>query len=202
MKPDLYFGNNIRLAWMLKEPYDGEGGKDGGWRYHDMFPEGKNLYMDTFRGGHKATWHPMIYISYSIFNDFPKWNEMSLLRDKHEMCDIVRQVAFINSQKLPAKGVTWTNYGDLWESISKNADLLTKQIDLLNPNVFIFGNTIELYKNILNLDLTKLVNHGTCQYIQANGKLFISAYHPSQRTVKRVDYVNDIVVVVEKFRSS
>ncbi len=39
MKPDVYFANSIRLAWMLKEPYDDIDGKGGGWSYFDMFKE-------------------------------------------------------------------------------------------------------------------------------------------------------------------
>jgi hypothetical protein len=197
MKPDLYFNNKIRLAWMLKEPYDEEDGSGGGWNYFDMFPEGQNLYEVQFKRGHKTTWHPMIYISYSIFNNFQKWEEMEYIRDKNEMCDVVRQVAFINSQKLPSKGFTNTNFEHLWESIAKNSDLLKKQIELLNPNVFIFGNTIGLYKSILNLNLGKLQNFGSCEYIILEDKLFISAYHPSQRKITRETYVNDIVNCVK-----
>jgi len=183
----------------LKEPYDSEGGTGGGWSYFDMFPEGQNLYKVQFNRGHKTTWHPMIYISYAIFNNFQKWEEMEYIRDKNEMCDIVRQIAFINSQKLPSKGVTNTDFGDLWESIAKNSDLLKKQINLLNPNVFIFGNTIGLYKDILEIDLNKLKNFGSCKYFIKNEKLFISAYHPSQKTITRDKYVNDIISLIEKW---
>lgn len=202
MKPELYFNHKIRLVWMLKEPYDEVGGTGGGWSYFDMFPDGENLYRVQFNRGHKTTWHPIIYVSYGIYNDFQKWEDMNYIRDKNEMCDIVRQVAFINSQKLPSKGFTNTNFEDLLESISKNSDLLMKQIDLLNPNVLIFGNTIELYKNILNLELSKLQNFGSCKYIIQDHKLFISAYHPSQRTVTRNKYVNDIITLVEKWSNN
>ena len=127
---------------------------------------------------------------------------MEYIRDKNDMCDIVRQVAFINSQKLPAKGFTNTNFEDLSESIAKNSDLLKKQIELLNPNVFIFGNTIGLYKSILNLGLSELQNFGSCEYIIQEKKLFISAYHPSQRSVTLDKYVNDIVTLVEKWSTN
>lgn len=199
MKPEIYFSNPIRLAWILKEPYDSEDGTGGGWYYFDMFPEGKNLYEVQFNGGHKTTWHPMIYISYSIFNNFQKWEDMPYLRDKNEMCDIVRQVAFINTQKLPSKGYTNTNYQDLETAISKYSDLLISQIELLNPNVLIFGNTIELYNELLNLNTKNLKNAGSCNYIIQDDKLYIAAYHPSQRNIKRHDYVNDIITVVEKW---
>jgi len=199
MKPELYFNNKIRLAWMLKEPYDSEGGTGGGWNYFDMFPEGENLYELQFKRGHKSTWHPMIYISYSVHNNFLKWNDMDFIRNKNEMCDIVRQVAFINSQKLPSKGVTNTNVADLWESIAKNSDFLKRQIELLNPNVFIFGNTVDLYGNILNLEIDNFQNSGSCQFLIKDDKLFISAYHPAQTTVTRDKYIDDIINLIENW---
>lgn len=199
MKPDLYFNSNIRLAWMLKEPYDEEDGTGGGWSYFDMFPEGENLYKVQFNRSHKSTWHPIIYISYGIHNGFQKWETMDYIRDKNEMCDIVRQVAFINSQKLPSKGFTNTNYDDLKESICKYADLLKAQIELINPNVYIFGNTIELYEFLLDLDLSLLKKYGSCQYLIKDKNLYVSAYHPSQRVITRGQYVNDIISLVEKW---
>lgn len=199
MQPEVYFSKPIRLAWVLKEPYDEEDGTGGGWSYFDMFPEGKDLYVEQFHRGHKSTWHPMIYISHSIHNNFPKWEEMKYIRQDHSMCDVVRHVAFINSQKLPSKGRTNTNFEDLWESIEKHSDLLKKQIDLLDPNVFIFGNTIGLYKKILELDFSNFKDHGSCKFIEKDGKLYIHAYHPSQRSITRDNYINDIVFVVEKW---
>lgn len=199
MKPELYFKNKIRLAWMLKEAYDSEEGTGGGWTYFKMFPIGKNLYEYTFKEGHKTTWHPIIYISYSILNNFPKWEDMEYIRDKNEMCDIVRQVAFINAQKLPSKGVTRTYTEDLWKSIDNYSDLLSRQIELINPNVLIFGSTINLYKNILEIDKEQLKSGGSCQYLIKNKKLYISSYHPAQKTITRDKYVNDIIELVKKW---
>lgn len=202
MKPDLYFSNSIRLAWMLKEPYDSEEGTGGGWSYFDMFPDGENLYDIQFKKGHKTTWHPIIYISFSIFNGFQKWEEMEYIKDKNEMCDIVRQVAFVNSQKLPSKGITNTNFDDLIKAVSKHSYLIKSQIDLLDPNVLIFGNTISLYGEMLDVELDQMKNFGSCDYLIKNKKLYISAYHPSQRAVKRAQYVNDIIKLVEAWSNN
>lgn len=199
MMPELYFKNGLRLAWMLKEPYDSKNGIGGGWSMFDMFPEEKDLYEEQFKRTHKVTWQPIIYISFSIFNNFQKWSEMKWISEDHSMCDIVRQVAFINSQKLPSKGVTRTDYTDLEESLKLTSDLLEKQINLCNPNVFIFANTVGLYTNILGYKLEEFVNEKSVSYLFKDGKLFINAYHPGQRKIKREDYVNDIVSIVEKF---
>jgi hypothetical protein len=201
MKPEHYFANEIRLAWMLKEPYDGEEGTGGGWSYFDMFPEGKNLYEEQFKRPHKSTWHPIIYTSYSIYNDFLKFEDMEYIRDKNEMCDIVRQVAFVNAQKLPSKGQTSTNHEDIWESINKNGNLLTQQVELLNPNVLVFANTIKFYEKLLDLNFEELKNAGTCQYLIKDNKIYIDAYHPAQKIHTSNVYVNDIVDIVKKWKA-
>ncbi len=201
MKIEEYFSREVRLAWMLKEPYDRDNGEGGGWSYFAMFPEGYNLYLEQFNKGHKSTWHPMIYISYAIHNEFLEWKDMDWLRDNHSMCDIVRSVAFINSQKLPSKGVTLTDMRDLWKSIKVHGYLLKRQVELLDPNVLIFANTIKLYEDVLGFDLSKKINHGTCDYLVHNGKLLIDAYHPSQKKVTRDRYINDIVTIVKKWKN-
>lgn len=202
MKPSVYFSKDIRLAWMLKEPYDGENGTGGGWSYFGMFPENKDLYLEQFHKGHKSTWHPMIYVTNSINNNFIRWEQMNYIRDQHDMCDVVRHTAFINSQKLPSKGVTNTDFSDLWQSIALHSPLLKEQINLLDPNVFIFGSTANLYEKILDLDLKQLKRNGSCLYLTKENKLNISAYHPSQRSVVRSKYVNDIVEVVELWHNN
>ncbi len=198
--PEKYFSNEIRLAWMLKEPYDEEDGTGGGWSYLSMF-EGEDLYESTFKEGHKTTWHPIIYTSHSILNGFPNWGEIDYIRDNHNIASIVKEVAFMNAQKLPAKGVTRTNMNDIIESIAKYGDLLKRQKELLNPNVLIFANTFELYRDLLELNDVILEKNGSCEFAEHNGKLYISAYHPAQTQVAGEDYVNDIVEVVKNWQN-
>lgn len=202
MNVDNYFLNDIRLAWMLKEPYDELDGTGGGWSYFEMF-KGGDLYLEQFNRPHKVTWHPIIYISYGIMNNFMKWSDLDYIRENHKMCDVVKNVAFINSQKLPSKNVTRTDINDLIESISKNSDLLKRQVNLLNPNVLIFGNTFNLYKEILDISISDLVDYENgIKYIVKDGKLYISTYHPAQTQIKRNLYVDGIISLVEKWKKN
>ena len=127
---------------------------------------------------------------------------MSWIRDKNEMCDVVRDIAIINMQKLPSKNMTNTNHDDLYESISKYGDLLKRQIELLNPNVLICANTFGLYRKMFNLGEAERKEKNSIHYYCKDDKIYIDAYHPSQRTVKRVNYVNDIVESVEEWYSA
>ncbi len=199
MLPEIYFNREIRIAWMLKEAYDGDDGTGGDYSYFEKF-EGEDLYESTFKAPHKSTWHPIIYICYGIHNEFLDWSKMDYIRDDHEMSKIVREIAFINAQKLPAKGVTVTNYSDLVESIEKFGDLIHRQIELLEPNVFIFGNTVSLYKEMLNLNEEFIIN-GSCSYLVKDGKLYIDAYHPAQKLHGGETYVNDIINTVRRWKN-
>ena len=192
---DKYFHQDIRLVWMLKEPYD-EGG--GGWNYWEMF-DGDDLYESQFKKGHKTTWHPIIYTSHGILNGFKKWEEIDFIRNNHDLAKIVREVAFINAQKLPSLGGTRTNMEDIRVSIKKYGDILLRQIELLNPNVFIFANTFNSYIPLLNLNEAELIHHGSCSYVAKEGKLYINAYHPAQTQVGGNVYTNDIVEVVKNW---
>jgi len=197
MRPEEYFANEIRLAWMLKEPYDGDDGTGGGWKYHDMFVD-DDLY-GTFSGGHRSTWHPIIYVTYSIYNGFLRWDELPYIRDKHEMCDVVRETAFINIQKLPAKGVTRTNHGDLWDAMRKCSDLLLRQVEMLDPNVLIFGNTMSLYLSLPEFKDVEVHKRGSVEFFVRNEKLYINAYHPAQTTISRQAYCDDIISLVQQW---
>lgn len=194
-----YSKSNFKISWMLKEPYDNYDGTGGGWDYSELFPLDKDLY-DTFKLN-KPTFHPIIYASYAILNDFMMCSDMDWISDNHEMCNILYEIAFMNCQKLPAKGATITDFSDLYKSIKKNGDLLQKQIQLIDSEILIFGNTFELYKEILDLKDEKLINNGSSDYLIKNNQIYISSYHPSQRKIARETYVNDIVNCVKTWQT-
>ena len=194
-----YSRSKFKITWMLKEPYDNYDGTGGGWDYSELFPLDKDLY-DKFNFN-QPTFHPIIYTTFSIFNDFVEYSEMDWIRDNHDMCSVLYELAFINCQKLPAKGATVTEFTDLYKSIDKNGDLLKKQITLVDSDILIFGNTFELYRELLDLGNESLINNGSSDYLIKNDRLYISSYHPSQRKIARETYVNDIVNCVKIWQS-
>lgn len=80
-----------------------------------------------------------------------------------EILNSIRQVAIINANKLPARGNTKTYMIDIKEAIEKCKDLLLKQIELYNPNILIFANNFEYYRNVLKLE-NEFINHGDTEY--------------------------------------
>lgn len=190
-----YSRSKYKISWMLKEPYDEYDGTGGGWDYSELFPLNKNLY-ENFKLNH-PTFHPIIYTTFSILNDFVEYAEMDWIKDNHDMCSVLYELAFINCQKLPAKGATTTDFTDLYKSIETNGDLLKKQIILVDSNILIFGNTFELYRELLKLENETLINNGSADYLIKDNRLYVSSYHPSQRKITRETYVNDIVNCVK-----
>lgn len=191
MLPDEYFSKEIRLAWILKEAYDEEDGTGGDWSYFDLYDK---VGFDLSK--HK-TFKPIIQTSYSIHNNFIKYENLDDV--DCEMMQIIKSVAIINTQKLPARNYSTTHDNDLHQSVKKYSDLLETQLDLINPNVIIFGNTFKYYKDLLKIEDSEIVK-GNVWYVSKEGKLYISAYHPVQTQTSKKDYVNDIVSVVEKWK--
>ncbi len=192
MQPDEYFSKEIRIAWVLKEAYDKEDGTGGDWSYFDLYDRIIDLVnVQSFK--------PIIQTSYSIQNNFIKYENLD--EYDREMIQIIKSVAIINTQKLPARNHSSTNDRDLHQSIKKYSDLLERQLNFINPNVIIFGNTFKYYKDLLKIEDSEIVK-GNVWYVSKDGKLYISAYHPSQTQTSKKDYVNDIVSVVEKWKSN
>lgn len=193
MQPNEYFSKEIRLAWILKEAYDySDGGGEGGWSYFGLFDK------ENFDFKNNPTFNSIIHTSFRIHNNFMKYKEDEKSIDI-EMSKIIRNVAIINTRKLPSKKGSSTNGSHLWESIEKSSDLLEKQINLLNPNVIIFGGTFKFYKDLLKFEDSEIVK-GNPWYIAKDNKLYIIAYHPAQTTTSKLEYVNSIVSVVEKWK--
>lgn len=191
MQPNEYFSKDIRLAWILKEAYDEEDGTGGGWSYFDLYEK------EGFDLSKSQTFKPIIQTSYGIHNNFIKYEEIEEI--DFEMTQIIKNVAIINTQKLPAKNYSKTLDRDLHESINKYSDLLERQLESINPNVVIFGGTFKFYKDLLKFEDSEIVK-GNVWYVARENKLYIIAYHPAQTQVSKKDYVDDIVSIVEKWK--
>jgi len=188
-----YLLSKLKILWILKEPYDDE--EDGvaiggGWHFANDF-----LFPDEFykrMGRSRNTWHPIIYVSYGLLNDFMLWDDMDYIRNNQSMADIVRNIAVINVKKLP--GFTRTNdFGPIWNAYNKHKKLLHNQLDTYNPDIIIGGSTLTLFYDELGIKKEDETKFGCIEYVEKNSKLYISAYHPAQTTVTRDIYINDII---------
>ena len=195
-----YLSSPIKIAWMLKEPYEEADGTGGGWSFTDIFDR-EDLYNLIFKQPHKATWHPIIYASYGIMHGFQRWDDMDYIRNAPDMCDVVRSFAIVNAQKLPSLGAAKTNFAHVQRSYDKHQVLLHEQIDLLQADILVFANTFSLYRDALGLANVEPMRKKSLSYYIKNSKLYVDAYHPAQLTHKRNVYVDDIIEAAEEWHS-
>lgn len=90
-----YFKSKYKIAWFLKESYSDKEESE----YYRSYFESDDLYEDWFKNVAIPTWHPIIYISYSILNGFKNWQELEYIRENPDMCKVIKNIAIINANK-------------------------------------------------------------------------------------------------------
>ena len=188
-----YLKSKYKSAWFLKESYS----KEEVSQYYRSHFESDDLYEDWFKNVATPTWHPIIYISYSILNGFKTWQELEYIRDNPHMCNVIKNIAIINANKHYSETGTWTDDTNLFKGFKKFENILKNQIDLLEPNVLIFANTFYLYKELFEIKesdkITDLSMEGLPQIYYKDSKIFVDAYHPAYPKKQLENYINSII---------
>lgn len=193
-----YLVSSLKVAWVLKEPYDDYNSCGqpcgGGWSLtKDAF-----YYKDNWKN---PVWQKIAYIMYG-FNHNILWEDMDWMHDKPEMIYEIRNIAWININKMPA--YTSSNdaniaflYNNYWREI------VLMQLECCNPDVIIFANTFHcfandekdnIYKNSIEDEvITKKLKELSGYYMpyrKLQKKRLIDAYHPGR---KGGAYVNGLI---------
>lgn len=194
-----------KILWLLKEAYDKENDGEGGWDLAEKFDE-DNIYSEFFQkkeNRSKLTWYPIIYSSYCILNGIKCFDDVDWIHDKPEMVKVLKQIAFININKLA--GDSTSNMSNLKGIFKENKTILEKQIKLYNPDIIIGCNTLDIYLNSLELETVSFMRSksGTPYYLK-NDKLYIDAYHPARIGISRENSVNEEFVddIIEIYREN
>ena len=146
----------------------------------------------------RVTYPPMAYVSYAVTHDFLKYSDIPRLTHDHQVRDSLRTLAYINIKKFP--GGT-SSYGkNIQYYYNHYEPFLIDQIERINPDVVIFGGTYKFFSRRLNLGPLEKNPLGP-SYLQKDGRLYISAYHPDQRTIGKNIYVEGIVSVIKSNKS-
>ena len=190
---DTYFQEDTRIMWVLKEPYDDflEDGTPygGGWDICDILKSDDAWKISSRK--------PIIYVSYAFFNNIYCWEDMDYIEDCPQMAEVLQRIAYINMSKMPAKTISPQNMSAEYE---KWRPILLEQIKLYDPHIIIFGNTFKYFeKDLLNGNYKKDTSNDDLYVYECNGKLFLDAYHPQQRTITKSKYVDDILKAMRKF---
>ncbi len=187
---DEYYNSQIKIMWVLKEPYDIEG--NGFWSMQE------GLNGDRARGekaDSQSTWHPIIYSTYGILNNYTRLEKIPVIGKQKGISGVLRQIAYINVQKLPAK--TRTNDTALKIAYDENKGILIKQINTYKPDIIIGGRTLHLFKKDLNINDADLLEAG---HFTKENRIYINTLHPAQTKIKRAEYVNKIIERAEQWK--
>jgi len=183
---DRYYSAKYKILWILKEPNDTNLNEDGIIGNWDM----RRFILDDVRGYKhwKRTYLPIVYSVWGIFNNFCLWNDMDDYDNCPEMLDVLQEIAFINIKKIP--GTSRSEEYKIAQAYSLYKNIILKQIELFSPDIIICGGTIHHLLNDLSIPFDKLQEQH--YYINKN-KIYISNYHPNQRTIKQSEYCNHII---------
>jgi len=191
VNPKEYVDAMPHLLWVLKEPWDDDGG-------------GKSLIAplnrdDVYEHVRKnKTLTGMVYPSYAILNGFLAFDDMDDLDKKPEMARIYRRIGYINVQKLP--GPRQSDNSQVLEAYQKHKEIILKQIRSCEPQIVIGCHHYmrEIMRDCgINIENIKPTN-SSVQYAIGAGRLFIQTYHPSRQPIPHKEWVDDIVRVVKE----
>ncbi|MBP7497640.1 MAG: hypothetical protein KA792_08265, partial [Bacteroidales bacterium] len=174
---------------------DEEGNIYGGW---DLRVELKNLNISNHKVWFK-TIDPIIYVTYSILNNYCPWEKLEWITDDTTMIDILKKIAFINIKKIP--GGERTYEPAVWWDYEKNKEIVLKQINYYKPDIIICGNTLRYLLKDLQINEKDLVQLDSVKYIIRDNTIIINAYHPQQTRITKEKYFNDIINAVKKIVS-
>lgn len=192
-----YCQSKPRILWILKQPYDeikGDIACGGGW---DVFGAFNNEDAYTNR-----TWRPVIYSLYGIRNK-QLYDEMPDISDDKSMIDLLKEIAYINVDKMP--GLTTTSDKESIVAYEHWKGIINEQIHLYDPQVICFANTFWLFKKDWGItdgtecETVPLAKDKNMLVYKIDGKLCLDTYHPAQRMFPIEDYVDAIIKTVNKY---
>jgi hypothetical protein len=194
---DKYLNARYKILWILKEPYDNiVEGKSGGWSVTDGL-NNKKSHKD-FKG-ERATFIPMIYISYGILNGFISMKDIPNIKDE-EVFQTLKSIAYINIKKLP--GTSTSDSKIIASAYKNNKELLKRQIDTYNPDIIIGGGTLNYFLQDIDLKDEHRLQSAQDKYYVKDGKLYIKNHHPAFRPTKgfsKEDYINQSIKAAKEW---
>lgn len=197
--PILYENAPVRILFVLKEAYDTEGDNVESWNHTDYLRDSDFYILDK---KDYPTHYVVSKISSGLLHNWlfsnPKYEKLwANDRTAPEILSDFQSIGWVNIGKFPAPGQSSSRLQEVYNDWK---DVLFAQIEVYDPDIIIFGGAFGVIEEDLdNSDnpfygLEYLFKEGaTKAYKDKKGRLLLSTYHPSQRTIQREKYVNSII---------
>jgi hypothetical protein len=192
----LYLAGSPRMLWILKEAWEEGIEETGGGDWSVT----KTLIPKIVKErsiGDKGLYARMAWVTYAVRNGYPTWQQLPWVSLDPKVGESLLQIAYINISKYPGQKVSYPPFLKQW--YKRNQDMLLRQITTIAPDIIIGGGTLWLFLEDLGLQRADFTPAGSVQVCHKGGRLYIDAYHPSQRGGSDW-YVDDIVATIKQFR--
>lgn len=176
-----YFHTKKRILWILKEPYCDGNNQGGGWSLVD------NLNNERATGNNRTsfqTFDKIIYASYCIINN-KEYNELYKKISINAISSILREIAYINIQKLPATKISDNNL--ISKHLNEHFGIIKQQIATIKPDIIINCSKQPIKQIIEEIN---------------NKPIYIWSNHPAYRRCSQNKFVNQILSEFHKQQNS
>ncbi len=201
-----YLNSNLKVAWILKEPYDdfdeNHAPCGGGWSLvKGCFLEHDENWVteDGRKQWKNPVWQKIAYVMYG-FRHGLHWEDMDWIRDKPSMMDEIKSVAWINLSKMPAQKSSSNGSFAYWYATAWTG-IVSRQIEVCRPDVLIFGKTFRAYVGCYGgTPPIRDINLGTegANVYRAGDQFWIETGHPGR---KGGPYVNALIDALNKIQA-
>jgi hypothetical protein len=191
---EAYLKSPLKIMWLLKEPYDEDG---GGWNISAAY---KNE-----AGKKKATYRRMAAATFGFTNNM-YYEQIRKMSGEIDIFPSLDSIAYINLSKMPGNNRTSSASAKAYYTLWK--DILHKQINVYNPDVIIFGGTMNFFEfskepHLFDTYFNSDVNPDCkAKIYQHENRWSISIYHPSAIVSDEVyiDLLIDSLKTIQKNR--
>ena len=179
MDPEIWFKQNERILFVLKEAYSEEGAND--W---DLAKD-HVLLKNPF--GRRATWRNISLWTKGLKNPYadyePNDDELKVFGNRY-----LHSIAAINIKKYNGKNTS--DDEDINYYAVNEKDYIKREIELCDPSVIVCCNTAFALNNVIDYNYEKR-NSQLFYYTYINGHevIVIDFYHPANQYPKIMNYL-------------
>ncbi len=131
-----YLSSKLKVAWVLKEPYDDKTNEGLPWGGGFSIPD--DGFIASGCGYNIPTWRRIAYSMYQFFTNTSDWNQTRYC------VDVLRSIAWVNLSKMPHYSKSHDgNYQSQFKTVWH--DIVLKQLKAYEPDVIVFGNVFNLF---------------------------------------------------------
>lgn len=190
-----YLSSNPKVMWILKEP-------NGQFANGELEGGGWSIVEESFKNDiegvvKQPTWQPIIYVMYGYLNG-QKYEDMSYIRDNLDMAKVLQRIAYLNVGKMP--GYRTSPDYKIRQFYNQWKPILDRQIETYSPDVIVFGNTFEYFREYF--EQKGLENVGSApewiDIYKSDNRLLLAAWHPAARKSKK-EYVDTLIEALNKY---